>query len=175
MTACKSSLIRASDLFQQRWLKLFKVRKMIDYWDIAARLVIAVLFGCIIGVERNLHGKPTGMKTLGLVALGSALVAMASMDFAPRDGQFSREALSRAIQGVITGIGFLGAGVIVFNNASSKVKGLTTAASIWVTAGIGIVCGMGAWRIAGIGLIIVMLLFFIGHPIERMLHRRWLV
>lgn len=148
---------------------------MIDYWDIAARLVIAVLFGCIIGVERNLHGKPTGMKTLGLVALGSALVAMASMDFAPRDGQFSREALSRAIQGVITGIGFLGAGVIVFNNASSKVKGLTTAASIWVTAGIGIVCGMGAWRIAGIGLIIVMLLFFIGHPIERMLHRRWLV
>lgn len=147
---------------------------MVDYWDIAGRLVIALLFGCIIGIERNLHGKPTGMKTLGLVALGSALVAMASMEFAPFDGQYSHDALSRAMQGVITGIGFLGAGVIVFNNESSKVKGLTTAASIWVTAGIGMVCGMGAWRIAAIGLILVMLLFFLGHPIERMLHRRWL-
>jgi putative Mg2+ transporter-C (MgtC) family protein len=147
---------------------------MVDYWDIAGRLVIALLFGCIIGIERNLHGKPTGMKTLGLVALGSALVTMASMEFAPFDGQYSRDALSRAIQGVTTGIGFLGAGVIVFNNESSKVKGLTTAASIWVTAGIGMVCGMGAWRIAGIGLVLVMFLFFLGHPLERMLHRRWL-
>jgi putative Mg2+ transporter-C (MgtC) family protein len=147
---------------------------MVDYWDITGRLVIALLFGCIVGLERNLHGKPTGMKTLGLVALGSALVTMASMQFAPLGGQYSHDAVSRAIQGVITGIGFLGAGVIVFNNESSKVKGLTTAASIWVTSGIGIVCGMGAWRIAGIGLILVMLLFFLGHPLERMLHRRWL-
>jgi putative Mg2+ transporter-C (MgtC) family protein len=147
---------------------------MINYWDIIARLVVALLFGCIIGLERNLHGKPTGMKTLGLVALGAALVTMASMEFAPFDGQYSRDAISRAIQGVITGIGFLGAGVIVFNKETSKVKGLTTAASIWITAGIGIVCGMGMWQIAGIGLVLVMLLFLIGHPIEHMLHRRWL-
>lgn len=147
---------------------------MVDYWDISARLGIALLFGCVIGLERNLHGKPTGMKTLGLVALGAALVAMASMEFAPFDGQYSREALSRAVQGVITGIGFLGAGVIVLDNASAKIKGLTTAASIWMTACIGIVCGMGAWRVAGIGLILVMLLFLLGHPLERMLHRRWL-
>lgn len=147
---------------------------MVDYWDITARLVIALLFGCIIGIERNLRGKPTGMKTLGLVALGSALVTMASMEFAPWGGEYSRDAVSRAIQGVITGIGFLGAGVIVFHNASSKIKGLTTAASIWVTAGIGIVCGMGAWRVAAIGLALVMLLFLLGHPLERMLHRRWL-
>jgi putative Mg2+ transporter-C (MgtC) family protein len=147
---------------------------MVDYWDITARLGVALLFGCVIGLERNLHGKPTGMKTLGLVALGAALVAMASMEFAPFDGQYSRDALSRAVQGVITGIGFLGAGVIVLDNGSSKIKGLTTAASIWMTAGIGIVCGMGAWRVAGIGLILVMLLFLLGHPLERMLHRRWL-
>ncbi|MYM94479.1 MgtC/SapB family protein [Duganella vulcania] len=147
---------------------------MIDYWDIAGRLVIALLFGCIIGIERNLHGKPTGMNTLGLVAMGAALVTMAGMEFAPLDGAYSHDALSRAIQGVVTGIGFLGAGVIVLNNQSSKVKGLTTAASIWMTAGIGIVCGMGAWRIAGIGLVLVLLLFLVGHPLERMLHRRWL-
>lgn len=147
---------------------------MVDYWDISARLGTALLFGCVIGLERNLHGKPTGMKTLGLVALGAALVAMASMEFAPFDGQYSRDALSRAVQGVITGIGFLGAGVIVLDGASEKIKGLTTAASIWMTACIGIVCGMGAWRVAGIGLILVMLLFLLGHPLERMLHRRWL-
>ncbi|MEO5933748.1 MAG: MgtC/SapB family protein [Duganella sp.] len=147
---------------------------MVDYWDITARLVVALLFGCVLGLERNLHGKPTGMKTLGLVALGAALVAMASMEFAPLDGHYSREALSRTIQGVLTGIGFLGAGVIVLDGASSKIKGLTTAASIWMTAGIGIVCGMGAWRVAGIGLILVMLLFLLAHPLERILHRRWL-
>jgi putative Mg2+ transporter-C (MgtC) family protein len=147
---------------------------MVDYWDITVRLGVALLFGCVIGLERNLHGKPTGMKTLGLVALGAALVAMASMEFASFDGQYSRDALSRAVQGVITGIGFLGAGVIVLDNGSAKIKGLTTAASIWMTACIGIVCGMGAWRVAGIGLILVMLLFLLGHPLERMLHRRWL-
>ncbi|OEZ57747.1 putative Mg(2+) transport ATPase [Duganella sp. HH105] len=147
---------------------------MLDYWDITARLAIALLFGCVIGLERNLRGKPTGMKTLGLVALGAALVTMASMEFASMDSEYGRDALSRAVQGVITGIGFLGAGVIVFHAQSSKIKGLTTAASIWVTAGIGIVCGMGAWRVAGIGLILVMLLFLLGHPLERMLHKRWL-
>lgn len=147
---------------------------MLDYWDITARLAVALLFGCIIGLERNLRGKPTGMKTLGLVALGAALVTTASMGFVPLDGEYGHDALSRAVQGVITGIGFLGAGVIVFNAESSKIKGLTTAASIWVTAGIGILCGMGAWRIAGIGLLLVMLLFLLGHPLERMLHKRWL-
>lgn len=147
---------------------------MIDYWSVAGRLVIAMLFGCVIGIERNLRGKPTGMKTLGLVALGAALVTTASMEFVSISGGYSRDALSRTIQGVITGIGFLGAGVIVFNHESSKIKGLTTAASIWVTAGIGIICGMGAWQVAGIGLILVLLLFFLGHPLERMLHRRWL-
>lgn len=147
---------------------------MIDYWEVLCRLVTALLFGCVIGIDRNLHGKPTGMKTLGLVALGAALVAMASMEFATIPGEYSSDALSRAIQGVITGIGFLGAGVIVIDRGSSKIRGLTTAASIWVTAAIGIVCGMGAWRVAGIGLVLVLLLFILGHPLERSLHRRWL-
>lgn len=147
---------------------------MIDYSSVATRLVIALLFGCLIGIERNLHGKPTGMKTLGLVALGAALVTMASMQFSVVSGEYGRDALSRAVQGVITGVGFLGAGVIVFNRETSKVKGLTTAASIWITAGIGIVCGTGEWRVAGMAFILVMLLFLVGHPVERMLHRRWL-
>ena len=147
---------------------------MSDYPEITWRLVSAALIGGVIGLERNLHGKPTGMKTLGLVALGASLATMASLGFefqpAARDGA----AMSRVIQGIITGIGFLGAGVIVHERSSERVRGLTTAASIWVTASIGIACGIGSWRIAGIATLIVLALFILGRPLERMLHRRWM-
>jgi putative Mg2+ transporter-C (MgtC) family protein len=147
---------------------------MIDYVDVLCRLATAMLIGCVIGIDRNLRGKPTGMKTLGLVALGAALVTTASMGFVVEPGGYSRDAVSRAIQGVITGIGFLGAGVIVHDRDSERVRGLTTAASIWVTAAIGIVCGMGAWRVAGIGLVLALLLFVLGRPLEHRLHKRWM-
>ncbi len=147
---------------------------MNDYLEITGRLLSAVLIGCAIGLDRNLRGKPSGMKTLGLVALGASLATMASLgfDFSPatRDGA----AVSRVIQGIITGIGFLGAGVIVHEGGSERVRGLTTAASIWVTAAIGIVCGMGSWQIAGIATVIVLALFILGRPLEHMLHRRWM-
>lgn len=147
---------------------------MIDYPEIVFRLLFAVLIGCAIGLDRNLHGKPTGIKTLGLVALGASLVTMASMEFASTDESFDAAAVSRTIQGVITGIGFLGAGVIIHDRTAEKVHGLTTAASIWVTAALGIVCGMGSWQIAAIAAVIVLLLFIIGRPVEKQLHQRWL-
>jgi putative Mg2+ transporter-C (MgtC) family protein len=75
---------------------------------------------------------------------------------------------------VITGVGFLGAGVIVHEREDERVRGLTTAATIWVTAAFGIVCAIGAWRIAAIALLFVLALFIIGRPLERMLHRKWL-
>ncbi len=147
---------------------------MSDYLEITCRMGSAVLIGGVIGLDRNLHGKPTGMKTMGLVALGASLATMASLgfDFQPavRDGA----AVSRVIQGIITGIGFLGAGVIVHDSSSERVRGLTTAASIWVTAAIGIICGMGAWQIAGIATLFVFALFILGRPLEHLLHRRWM-
>ena len=145
-----------------------------DYGEIVLRLLSAVSIGCIIGIDRILHGKPTGIKTLGLVALGASLMTMASMDFATAHGKYDASAVSRVIQGVITGVGFLGAGVIVHAQGDSKVHGLTTAASIWITAALGIVCGMGSWQIAGVALAIVLTLFLVGRPLERMMHRRWL-
>ena len=147
---------------------------MSDYLEATLRLLSAVLIGCVIGLDRNLRGKPSGMKTLGLVAMGASLVTMASLGFdfqpAARDGA----AVSRVIQGIITGIGFLGVGVIIHERDTGRVRGLTTAASIWVTAAIGIVCGLGAWQIAGIATLIVLALFILGRPLERMLHRRWM-
>jgi putative Mg2+ transporter-C (MgtC) family protein len=81
---------------------------------------------------------------------------------------------ARVIQGIVTGIGFLGAGVIIQNQVEKRIRGLTTAASIWVTAALGIVCGLGAWSVAVIATLMVMLLFTVGRLVERSAHRRWL-
>jgi putative Mg2+ transporter-C (MgtC) family protein len=137
------------------------------------RMVIAMLVGCIVGIDRNVRGKPTGVKTLGLVALGSCLVTMAGAGFALH-GVAANDATSRAIQGIVTGIGFLGAGVILQDVAADKIRGLTTAASIWVTAALGIVCGVGAWSIALIATVLFMLLLVVGRMAEHALHRYWL-
>lgn len=145
-----------------------------NYPEILVRLTGSVVIGSLIGLDRNLHGKPTGIRTLGLVSLGSALVTMASLDLLGDHGQFDSSAVSRVIQGVVTGVGFLGAGVIVHENKSDRVRGLTTAASIWITAILGILCGMGSWQSAGIALVMVFLLFALGKPLERALHRRWM-
>lgn len=146
----------------------------IQYSEIIFRLCSAVVVGCVIGLDRNLHGKPTGIKTLGLVALGASLTTMASTDFTFAQNSIDTSAVSRAIQGVITGVGFLGAGVIIHDRNTDRVRGLTTAASIWVTAAMGIVCGLGLWQIASVALVIVLLLFFIGRPLEKAIHKRWL-
>jgi putative Mg2+ transporter-C (MgtC) family protein len=146
---------------------------MTDFPEIFYRLLIAMLIGCAIGIDRNLRGKPTGMKTLGLVALGSALATMAAMNFS-LTGEGYHDAVSRAIQGVITGIGFLGAGVIIHEQSSEKVRGLTTAASIWVTAAVGILCGMGVWSLALIATLLLIVLLVLGRGIEKHLLRRWM-
>ncbi len=94
---------------------------MLDTWDIAIRLAAAALAGAAIGLNRDLHDKPTGVRTLGLVGLGSALVVLAASDFGT---SVDANAPSRAIQGVITGIGFLGAGVIIKDAMTNQIHAL---------------------------------------------------
>ena len=132
--------------------------------DIALRLGSAMLIGVAIGLNRDLHHKPTGMRTLGLVALGSTLAVLAVAG--------DPAAVSRVVQGIITGIGFLGAGVILHRPTGGKVHGLTTAASIWVTAAMGVLCGMGAWPILVVGVSLVLLLLVFGGPFEKWCHKR---
>ena len=139
--------------------------------DIALRLGSATVIGAAIGLNRDLHGKPTGIRTLGLVGMGAALVVLASMDFGLQPG-VDTNPVSRAIQGVLTGIGFLGAGVIVRDSEGKRVQGHTTAALIWLTACLGIVCGMGAWRVAILAVVIVFALLVGGGAAERWLHAR---
>src|SRR6185436_13354047 len=138
---------------------------MIDWMDIILRLGGAMLVGCAIGLNREFHHKPTGMRTLGLVALGSALAVMSVAQDPQAD-------VSRVVQGVITGIGFLGAGVILHRPTGGKVHGLTTAASIWVTAAMGVLCGIAAWPILVVGVSLVFLLLVFGGPVEKWCHKR---
>lgn len=145
-----------------------------NYLEILLRLTASVFVGGLIGLDRNLHGKPTGIRTLGLVSLGACVLTLASADFLDGNGQTDAAAASRVIQGLITGIGFLGSGVIVRENGGDRVRGLTTAASIWITAILGILCGLGTWHVAAIALFLVFVLFVFGKPVERALHRRWL-
>ena len=135
-----------------------------DFIDIAPRLIVAAALGGLMGLNRDLHGKPTGVPTLGLVGLGSALVVLAV------SGGDDTAAASRVIQGIVTGIGFLGAGVIVRPMAKHRVHGLTTAACVWLTAALGTACGIGAWRVVVVGVPVAFLLLLFGKRLERLSH-----
>jgi putative Mg2+ transporter-C (MgtC) family protein len=135
-------------------------------WDTLARLLLALACGAVIGLNRNLHRKSAGFRTFGLVSVGSAVVALVITQVSP-----DVNAVSRVIQGVLTGIGFLGAGVILHQPTSSRVTGLTTAAAVWLTAGLGIACGLGEFPLALAGLAVALMILIIGRPIELLLER----
>lgn len=129
-----------------------------EYFGITVQLFAALLAGALIGFERSYRGRPAGFRTHALVCIASALLMLVSL----YEWQwFSPEALhrvsvdpTRMAQGIMTGIGFLGAGVIMKEGLS--VRGLTTAASIWITAAIGIMIGVGFWFPAALGVLLTL-------------------
>ena len=124
------------------------------------RLAAAALTGMAIGINRDLAQKPIGMRTLGLVSLGASTVTVAAIQV--QGMAENADALSRVVQGVIqgvmAGISFIGAGVILRDPHARTVDGLTTAASVWVTAALGIACGLGMWGVVAIGAAIALIL-----------------
>src|SRR6476659_7889705 len=100
--------------------------------DIGIRLTVAAVIGCMIGLNRFAHHRFIGVRTLGLVSLGAAALVVAALETGSGSDQLA--AASRIIQGIVTGIGFIGAGVIVQGERGHKVHGLTTAATVWVSA-----------------------------------------
>jgi putative Mg2+ transporter-C (MgtC) family protein len=143
---------------------------MLDVWDIALRLGVATLACGAIGLNRDLRGKPVGLRTLGTVGLATAL-AVLFVDQQSADPAKVSDATSRVIQGILTGIGFLGAGVIMRSERFYDIKGLTSAACVWLAACIGIVSGAGEWRLVAVALVITFVLLVFGGPVERFIHR----
>jgi putative Mg2+ transporter-C (MgtC) family protein len=138
-----------------------------DFLTAVLRLIAAAAVGGALGVNRELTRKPAGLRTHSLVALGSALVVVASNHLGSTN---PGDSTSRVIQGVIAGIGFLGGGVILHAEGRT-VKGLTTAATIWVAAAAGIACGVGRWLIAAVAVGLALLILTVGQGAENALHR----
>ncbi|MDF0729592.1 MgtC/SapB family protein [Pseudomonas entomophila] len=122
--------------------------------QVLVRLLMAALLGAVLGFEREHKGKAAGVRTHMLVSMGAALFVLA-----PGMAGADEQALSRVIQGIVAGIGFLGAGTILKGNGrdTSHVKGLTTAAGLWMTAAIGIAAGMGREATALISTVLALL------------------
>jgi putative Mg2+ transporter-C (MgtC) family protein len=141
--------------------------------DVVIRLTAAMLIGMVLGVNRDLNDKPAGLRTHSLVTIGSALLTLVSISFASMQDNVDSGAIGRVAQGIVTGIGFLGAGVILQGESPKNVRGLTTAASIWLSASLGIACGAGQWPAALITLVLTLFVLSAGGPIERAIYRRW--
>jgi len=116
------------------------------------RLIAAVLLGSIIGYERERAGKAAGLRTHILVTLGTCVFVVACSGYG-----MSSDGLSRVIQGIVTGIGFLGAGTILKLNEERDIQGLTTAAGVWMTAAIGVAVGLGELGLALLGAILTVI------------------
>ena len=137
----------------------------LGYDEVLLRLAAAVLAGALIGFDREVRNKPAGLRTMALVALGSAVFVMTTV------GVSSADATSRAIQGIVTGVGFLGAGTIIRGRTEESIRGLTSAASIWLASAIGIACGLALWPLVvvatGLGVLVLVL-----EPIDRWVKSR---
>ena len=143
--------------------------ELLDWSEIVLRLGVATLAGGAIGLNRDLHGKPVGLRTLGLVGLATAMVVLFCSQ--STDAVRISDATSRVIQGILTGIGFLGAGVIFRADHHFRIRGLTSAACTWLTACMGILCGAGQWRIVAVAIVITFAVLITGGRLERWLHR----
>lgn len=137
--------------------------------QITVRLLIAAVLGGILGFEREHQGKAAGVRTHMLVALGAALFVLV-----PQMAGAQADAMSRVVQGVIAGIGFLGAGTILKNKDGdeSHVKGLTTAAGLWMTAAIGVAAGLGRESTAVLSTLLTLAVFSVMPWIVRLLEKR---
>jgi putative Mg2+ transporter-C (MgtC) family protein len=133
-------------LFEELALGLPDKRQLIR---LLVRLFIAALLGAIVGIERERTGKEAGIRTHMLVALGAAMIVLA-----PIEASMSSDQLSRIIQGLVTGIGFIGGGAILKLHEKREIVGLTTAAGIWMTSAIGLAVGLGRLGLAVIGTIL---------------------
>lgn len=137
-----------------------------NYETIFIKLLMSALLGSLIGLEREYHGRPAGLRTHMLVCVGATMITISGIMVSEQfsSGTNTGGEISRIIAGVVTGIGFLGAGAIV--RTSDFVRGLTTAACIWFVAALGVVIGLGEYVLAGIGTGVALLILILLRVLE---------
>ena len=131
--------------------------------QLVVRLLLAALLGGMLGLQRERQDKPAGIRTHMLVAASSALIVLV-----PLQAGMDEEAVSRVVQGLLAGVGFVCAGAILKLEREEQVHGLTTAAGVWMTAGIGIACGMGRDLTAALATLLVLGILALEAPIRRL-------
>ena len=147
----------------REWLSWLSI-EYADQIEMMLRLFGATIAGMAVGINRDIHNKPIGMRTLGLVALGSAIVILSGSVY---EGlHFGQDAVSRVVQGILTGLGFLGAGTILRAKDGTEVHGLTTASTVWIAAALGVTAGLGAWFITIAGTVVTLFVLTFGKRLE---------
>jgi len=142
---------------------------LISNFDIFLNLLVALCLGGLLGLERTLAGKIAGMRTYALVSMGSALFVIISQTATVLYFSTTSADPLRMISQIIVGIGFIGAGLVW--HRSSKVTGITTAAGLWISAGVGIACGFGFFALAGIAVAFSFLTFTLMWYLEKKLKK----
>lgn len=132
-----------------------------QFAHVIIRLVASVVLGAVIGLQRERAGKPAGIRTHILAALGTTVFVLGCMGYG-----MSSDGLSRVIQGIVTGIGFLGAGAILKLDDKRDIQGLTTAASIWTSAAIGVAVGLGGLGLGLLATVLTLIVLAILGPVE---------
>jgi putative Mg2+ transporter-C (MgtC) family protein len=135
-------------------------------WDIliiTAKMLLAILLGGIIGIEREKMGKPAGSRTYALIALASTLFTILSVQ---GFGTMGNADPSRIAGQILVGLGFIGAGIIIFHRQNEQIEGLTTAAALWATAAVGMAIGINWYYIAIIASVLIFLVLFIVRRVE---------
>jgi putative Mg2+ transporter-C (MgtC) family protein len=135
--------------------------------DILLRLVLALLLGGLVGVERTLAGKTAGMRTYALVAMGSALFIVISLIISFQYSVFGNFNPFAIAPQILVGIGFIGAGLVFHNSHDQRTSGLTSAAGLWVSAGIGMACGFKLYSVAIIVALLTLLIFTVMWYVEK--------
>ena len=150
-------------ILEEMFSGLPDVRQMVS---LVSRLLTAMILGALVGAQRESIGKPAGLRTHMLVAMGSALFVRSSRAGMELDG------ISRVIQGIVTGIGFIGAGAILKLQEKREIEGLTTAAGIWMTAAIGIAAGLGRWGLALVSTVLTWIMLSVTGKIETWMNQK---
>jgi putative Mg2+ transporter-C (MgtC) family protein len=151
-------------ILEEMFSGLPDLRQMVS---LVSRLLTAMILGALVGAQRESIGKPAGLRTHMLVAMGSALFVLA-----PLEAGMELDGISRVIQGIVTGIGFIGGGAILKLQEKREIEGLTTAAGIWMTAAIGIAAGLGRWGLALVSTVLTWITLSVIGKIETWMNQK---